>query len=203
MLTQVLDANRDEDVRAAGLLLREGQLVAFPTETVYGLGARADDDAALQALLRIKERPPDKKFTILIARPGDWRLHASLLNGTASALVEAFWPGPLTLVVPQSRGGEVGLRCPDCLPARRMLAAARVPVVAPSANITGRPPANSASDVLTVFEGRIAAVLDGGPARLGRPSTVVRVRRGQVEMVRVGAISEERIRAALDLERQK
>ena len=84
-----------------------------------------------------------------------------------------------------------------------MLAAADVPVVAPSANITGRPPANSASDVLTVFEGRIAAVLDGGPARLGRPSTVVRVRRGQVEMVRVGAISEERIRAALHLERRK
>lgn len=197
MHTRVLDASKDEHIRAAGLLLREGQLVAFPTETVYGLGARADDDAAVKELLRVKKRPPDKKLTILIARPEDCGLHAAPLTRCAAALARAFWPGPLTLVVPDGRGGEVGLRCPDCEATRRMLAAAGVPVVAPSANVTGRPPAAGASEVLAVFDGRIAAVLDGGPARLGLPSTVVRVTGEQAEILRAGAISEEQIRAAL------
>jgi len=197
MFTVVLNARKDEDIRAAGLLLREGQLVAFPTETVYGLGARADDDVAVGELLRVKNRPPDKKLTILIASPEDCALHAAPLGRCAAALAEAFWPGPLTLVVPDASGGEVGLRCPDCEVTRRLLGEAGVPVVAPSANVTGAPPATSAGEVLSVFDGRIAAVLDGGPARLGLPSTVVRVRGEQVDVLRAGAISEERIGAAL------
>jgi L-threonylcarbamoyladenylate synthase len=105
MSTLVLHASKDEDIRAAALLLREGRLVAFPTETVYGLGARADDDIAVGELLRVKKRPPDKKLTILIAKPGDWALHAAPLGRSAAALAEVFWPGPLTLVVPDGSGG--------------------------------------------------------------------------------------------------
>lgn len=197
MLTRMLDARRDEDVRAAGLLLREGELVAFPTETVYGLGARADQEAAVAALMRVKQRPPEKRLTILIARIEDAATHAAPLGPRARLLAETFWPGPLTLVVPDRAGGEVGLRCPDCDAARRMLEAAAVPVVAPSANVSGLPPATSAAEALSAFNGQIAAILDGGPTRLARASTVVRVRGQELEILREGAIAEERIHAAL------
>ncbi len=193
MVTRMLKAGRADDIRAAGELLRQGRLVAFPTETVYGLGARADDPAAVQALCAVKNRPPEKKFTILIADPHHCRRYAPPLSAPAAALAEAFWPGPLTLVVPDGRAGEVALRCPDCGPTRRMLRAAGVPVAAPSANLSGKPPARNAAEVLAVFDGQIAAVLDGGQVRIGAPSTVVRVKGAAVEMLRCGALAEEQI----------
>jgi len=191
METERLCALRRADVRRAGLLLRSGELVAFPTETVYGLGARADVAAAVQALCAVKNRPPGKKMTILIADPGRCAHYAAPLSPAAAALARAFWPGPLTLVVPDGRGGQVGLRCPDCEPTREMLREAGVPVVAPSANVSGQAPARCAEEVLSVFDGRIAAVLDGGMACLGTPSTVVSVAGDAVAILRVGALAQE------------
>jgi len=179
------------------LLLRRGEIVAFPTETVYGLGARADDPAAVRRLRALKRRPPEKRFTILIPAPPETRRYAAPLCPAAEALARAFWPGPLTLVVTALRGGEVGLRCPDFEPTREMLRAAGVPVAAPSANLSGRPPATTAPDVLEVFDGLVAAVLDGGPVRLAVASTVVRVSGSEVVVLREGAIPEARIREAL------
>ena len=197
MITLVLDARKERDVRRAGELLRDGKLVAFPTETVYGLGARADDERAVEELYRVKKRPPEKKPAILIPSLEDCARYAAPLSAPAALLAAAFWPGPLTLVVPDGRGGDVGLRCPDCDATRRMLKAARVPVLAPSANMSGKPPATSAQEVLAVFEGLITAVLDGGPAPLRKSSTVVRVLGNEVAIIRAGALSEEQIRAAL------
>lgn len=197
IVTLVLSARRDEDVRTAGRLLREGQIVAFPTETVYGLGARGDDPEAVEALYALKRRPPQKKMTILIADPDQCDLYAAPLSRTAAALARELWPGPLTIVVPDLAGGEVGLRCPDCDATRAMLRAAHVPVVAPSANLSGEPAALSANDVLAAFDGKIAAVLDGGTVRLGLPSTVVRVKGETVQMLRVGALDKGRIRKVL------
>jgi L-threonylcarbamoyladenylate synthase len=197
MATRLLDARLEEHVRTAAELLRAGELVAFPTETVYGLGARADCERAVLALRKVKRRPAEKHFTILLARPGDWQGYAPELSPAACTLVEAFWPGPLTLVVPGGGGKEVGLRCPDCEATRRMLELAQVPVVAPSANVSGEPPALSAVEVLRTLGGLIAAVLDGGAAPLGVPSTVVRAGSGGIEVLREGALSRAEIEAAL------
>ncbi|HUT61524.1 MAG TPA: Sua5/YciO/YrdC/YwlC family protein, partial [Phycisphaerae bacterium] len=119
--------------------------------------------------------------------------YATQLSTVAARLAAAFWPGPLTLVVPSVDGDEVGLRCPACEPTRKMLRAAAVPVVAPSANLTGGPPARSAEEVLAVFEGKIAAVLDGGPTPVGIPSTVVRVLDDMLEIIREGAVSDDEL----------
>ena len=197
MHTRLLDSRKDEDVRLAAGLLRGGQVVAFPTETVYGLGARADEGTAIDALCELKARPREKKLTILIPDPDTWWRHVAGLSAEAGALAAAFWPGPLTLVVPDGRGGCVGLRCPDLPVTRRMLRLAGVPVAAPSANLSGQVPATTAQGVMRAFGGRISAVLDGGQARLKVASTVVRVDADGVEVLREGALSEGQIREAL------
>lgn len=196
MDTERLDADRPQDAARAAELLREGRLVAFPTETVYGLGARADSAEAVADLVRLKRRPAGKKFALLVAGPCEAAAHGSL-DAAARKLADIFWPGPLTIVVPDGRGGDVGLRCPDCAPTRRMLALVGTAVAAPSANVSGEEPARTAAGVLAAFDGRIAAVLDGGPAPIGRPSTVVRVRAGRLEVLREGCIEERELRAAL------
>jgi L-threonylcarbamoyladenylate synthase len=197
MRTLLLNADRDEDVLEAARLLRKGLVIAFPTETVYGLGARADDGAAMQYLMRVKERPADKKMTILMPDRESAEAYAAQFNPAARALAAAFWPGPLTLVVDDGRQGAVGLRVPDLPATRRLLRAAGVPVAAPSANRSGRPPATTAGEVMRVFEGLIPCVLDGGPARMKVASTVVEIAGDQVRILRAGALSEERIRAVL------
>ena len=196
MKTELLQADRREDVRRAARLLREGAVVAFPTETVYGLGARADDAAAMAELRRLKDRPADKPFSLLVpSAEAAWR------HGTpgpaARALADAFWPGPLTLVVADGQGGWVGVRCPACEATLAMLREADVAVAAPSANRSGEPPALTAGDVLRDFNGRIAAVLHGGPVQLGVASTVVRVTDDSLEVLREGAIAERALRDAM------
>ena len=197
MRTLLLNAERDEDVLEAARLLRKGLVIAFPTETVYGLGARADDGAAMQYLMRVKERAPDKKMTILMPDRESAEAYAAQFNPAARALAAAFWPGPLTLVVDDGRQGAVGLRVPDLPATRRLLRAAGVPVAAPSANRSGRPPATTAGEVMREFEGLIPCVLDGGPARMKVASTGVEIAGDQVRILRAGALSEERIRAVL------
>jgi L-threonylcarbamoyladenylate synthase len=137
-----------------------------------------------------------KKFALLVAsleQAASW----GELNGDARRLAEHFWPGPLTLVVPDGKGGDVGLRCPDCTVTRRLVGLTGVPVAAPSANLSGQPPACSAQEVLDVFGGRIAAVLDGGPARLGTASTVVRVAEGSSRLLREGALAADALAAVV------
>ncbi len=197
METLLLSAGRQEDVETAAALLRKGGLVAFPTETVYGLGARADDRDAIGRLCRVKQRPPGKEFALLIPSPDACALHAAPLEPVAEGLAGRFWPGPLTLVVADGKGGEVGLRGPDCEATARLLGLAGVAVVAPSANVSGEPDSVTAEQVMAVLGGRIDAVLDGGPARLEVPSTVVRVRSGGVEILRAGALSRADIMSAI------
>ena len=178
-------------------MLRQGGLVAFPTETVYGLGARADDVDAIERLCRVKKRPHGKEFTLLIASPDTCALYAAPLEPVAEKLAGRFWPGPLTLVVADGKGGEVGLRCPDCEVTTRLLGLAGVAVVAPSANVSGEPDSVTAEQVMAVLGGRIDAVLDGGPARLGVPSTVVRVQSGSAEILREGALGRAEVTSAI------
>lgn len=193
-------------IAEAGALLRAGKLVAFPTETVYGLGADARSGPAVAAIYAAKRRP---SFNPLIAHLGDTA--AALAEGrfeaAASRLAEAFWPGPLTLVVPASAAcsvsdlaraglGSVALRVPDHPVAQALISAAGGPVVAPSANRSGRISPTSARHVWEELAGRIDAVIDGHPTRVGLESTVVSCV-GEPTLLRHGGVTAEALEAVL------
>jgi L-threonylcarbamoyladenylate synthase len=194
----------------AAALLRAGGLVAFPTETVYGLGADATEAAAVARIFAAKERP---RFNPLIAHLPD--AGAALAEGTFDAqarrLAEAFWPGPLTLVVPACPGtrvcdlaraglGSVALRVPAHPLARDLLTGVGRPVAAPSANRSGRVSPTRADHVLDDLAGRIAAVLDGGDTPVGVESTVVACLGGPPRLLRPGGITRAALRAVLGLD---
>jgi len=180
--TEILRPDKSGIARAAALL-REGRLVAFPTETVYGLGADATNDAAVAAIYAAKDRPATNPLIIHVASFDDARKLARF-SAAAEALAGAFWPGPLTLVLPARKdaglslhalapGGTVALRVPEQPVAAALLAAAGRPVAAPSANPSGRISPTTAAHVLAGLGGRIAAIIDGGSCEVGLESTIV------------------------------
>ncbi|WP_043540226.1 L-threonylcarbamoyladenylate synthase [Salinarimonas rosea] len=183
MPTRRLPADDPSAIADAAALLRTGALVAFPTETVYGLGADATDPAAVVRIYEAKQRP---RFNPLIAHLPDAAAADAegVLDARARRLADAFWPGPLTLVVPRAPGGSVcdvaragldtvALRVPAHPLAHALLVAAGRPIVAPSANRSGRVSPTAVDHVLDDLDGRIAAVLDGGETRVGVESTIV------------------------------
>jgi len=205
----ITDPLRDEEsIRAAGRALAEGALVVFPTETVYGIGASAINPAAIEALSRLKNRTPDKPFTLHLADPKEAEQFAGPLPILARRLMRKAWPGPLTLVVPDRRPergqglveeaiyheGMVGLRCPKHAVAQAVLRAAGVPVVGTSANLAGRPAPHRAPEALVDLSGLVALVIDAGPTAYAQASTVVRVREDDsYEVVREGAVPARRL----------
>ena len=180
----------------AAAILRTGGLVAFPTETVYGLGADATNPKAIERLNQVKGRPPDKPYSLHLYSAEQMRPYVSSVPAAAAALIERFWPGPLTVVVPGSDGKPVGFRLPDHPVARAFFKACGVPVAAPSANRSGSAPPTDAQEVLAALGDAVDCILDGGPTRLGRESTVVEVANGRVDIRREGAISKDAILAA-------
>lgn len=202
----LLQATAD-GIATAAAELRTGRLVAFATETVYGLGALAEDDAAVAALYAAKGRP---SFNPLILHVADLAAATRIarFSPTALRLAEAFWPGPLTLVA-QAREGcgaalaragldTVALRVPDHPTARALLAAVGSPVAAPSANPSGKISPTTAEHVLGGLGDRIAAVLDAGPTPIGVESTIVFAPvDGPARLLRPGGVSLERLEAAL------
>jgi L-threonylcarbamoyladenylate synthase len=205
--TQRLAADK-AGIAEASAILRRGGLVAFPTETVYGLGADATDAEAVAGIYAAKERP---SFNPLIAHVAS--LKAAQLQGvfnqTARRLAEAFWPGPLTLVVPVAetctvsdlaRAGldSVGLRVPAHPLAHALLEATGRPVAAPSANRSGRVSPTDADHVLGDLDGRINAVLDGGATQVGVESTIVSCLEGAPRLLRPGGVPRETIEELID-----
>jgi len=204
--TEHLADNATGHARAADLL-RAGALVAFPTETVYGLGADARSGTAVAAIFAAKGRPA---FNPLIVHLADATAAQALVDWSDAAqkLADAFWPGPLTLVLPLRAGHglsplvtaglqTVGLRVPAHRSAHALLAAFGGPVAAPSANLSGRISPTTAAHVLAGLEGRIAAVLDAGPCTVGLESTIVGFDAGAPVLLRAGGLPEERIAEAL------
>ncbi len=215
MATRRLDATdpdtRAEAVCAAAKALAGGELVVFPTETVYGVGASAVSREAVAALHRLKERPPEKPFALHLAGPEEAEAYAGDLPRVARRLIAKAWPGPVMLVVPDRRppgagpeglveeglyaDGTVGLRCPKHDVGHAVLREAGVPVVATSANLAGHPPPRSCAEALADLDGRVAVAIDGGPAPFAKPSTVVRVTdAGRLEVLREGAMTAHRVR---------
>jgi len=204
--TQRLSAD-EPGIAAAAELLRAGKLVALPTETVYGLAADAGDDRAVASIYAAKERP---SFNPLISHLPDVEAarRQGLFDAPALALAKAFWPGPLTLVVPASnsctvcslaRAGldSVALRVPSHPVARAVLQAAGRPIAAPSANRSGRVSPTQADHVLVDLDGRIDAVLDAGPTAIGVESSIVACLGGAPRLLRPGGVPRAALEAAI------
>ncbi len=202
MITEVLrtdPASPDPAVIArAADLIRAGQLVAFPTETVYGLGANALDSAAVQRIFAAKGRPATNPVIVHVADPAQVVNVAAEWPATATRLAAKFWPGPLTLVVPKkpevpdevtASGPTVAVRCPNHPVARALIRAAGVPLAAPSANRSTELSPTRAEHVLKGLGGRIDLILDGGPCPGGLESTVVDVTGPTVRLLRPGLIT--------------
>lgn len=194
------------DLQAAAACIRQGQTVAFPTETVYGLGADARSTAAVEAVFVAKGRPSDNPLIVHIAHRDQLDTLVTEVNDTAEALMAAFWPGPLTLVLPVRPGAvsprvtagldTVAVRMPDHPVALQLIAAAACPVAAPSANRSGRPSPTLAAHVREDLDGRIGGIVDGGPTGVGVESTVVQVGDdGTVTILRPGGITAEQLSA--------
>lgn len=204
--TRILTA-QPQEIRQAAALLQAGQLVAFPTETVYGLGADARQGEAVAALYAAKGRP---SFNPLIAHVHSIeaaKRHV-IWTETANKLAEAFWPGPLTLVLPLRDGHDIshlvtagletlGVRIPAHPAARALLSALDGPVAAPSANPSGRISPTTAAHVVAGLGGRIAAIVDDGPCGVGVESTIVGLSGETPILLRPGGLAQEDIEAVL------
>lgn len=184
-------------IAEAAQMLRQGGLVAFPTETVYGLGVDATNPKAIERLNQVKGRPPEKPYSLHLHSMEQVHSFVVSIPPLASRLMKQFWPGPLTIVLPGKDGRTVGFRLPDHPIAHAFLKACGIPVAAPSANRSGSAPPTDAKEVVAALGGAVDCILDGGPTKLGRESTVVEVVDGRVEIRREGVISQEAILASL------
>lgn len=204
MMTRLLDlkdkSKYNEHINEAKAALKDGKIVAFPTETVYGLGVNANDTQAVSRLFQIKQRPKEKKLTVLIADKSFINLYDVDISPYAQKLIDVYWPGPLTLVIPRKNGEDIGLRVPKHKVVVDLIKDCGFPVVAPSANISGQPDLTNAKDVYDVFRNKVDIVLDYGDSNIGTPSTVVKVNKNSAKILRHGAISEEEIYRYLHFE---
>ncbi|MCM8811447.1 MAG: L-threonylcarbamoyladenylate synthase [Candidatus Omnitrophica bacterium] len=195
MRTKIIkvDANNPDPkvIREAADTLRRGGLVAFPTETVYGLGASLQDPQAIQELYRVKQRPFEKKVTVHIWDLRQVEEQGCRMNEMAAELAGRFWPGPLTVVLKRRDGSTLGFRMPDHPVALALLKEADVPVVAPSANLSGSPAPRSAPEVLRDLSDEIDLLLDAGPAPVGIESTVLDLSGPVPVLLRAGALSSD------------
>ena len=206
MKTLYLPASEPNTCDAAAKILREGGLVAIPTETVYGLGADALNPEAVAKIFVAKGRPQDNPLILHVADPAQIELFCHDIPQAAYDLAKAFWPGPLTIVlkakdiVPRSTTGglsTVGIRCPDNETTREIIRLAGVPVAAPSANTSGKPSTVTAQHVLHDHDGRIDAVVDDGHCRVGVESTIVDLTERPARRLRPGGITPEQLMAVL------
>jgi L-threonylcarbamoyladenylate synthase len=181
----------------AARLLKQGGLVAFPTETVYGLGADATNPQAIARLNQIKGRPPEKPYSLHLYAPEQMRAFVTTIPPIAEQLIKRFWPGPLTIVLPSKDGKTVGFRLPNHPITQAFLQACGRPVAAPSANRSGARPPTDAQEVLEALNGDLAGILDAGPTPLGRESTVVELIGDRVVVHREGAISSQALQETL------
>ena len=188
-----------ETIRQAAEVLSAGGIVGFRTETVYGLGVNADRLEAVERLYQVKGRPRSKPFTVHIADVEQVDEVVGPVSAVGRRLMKRFWPGPLTIIFSRTDGSTVGVRLPDDEVARALIRQADCPVLAPSANLSGKAPAITADEVLRDFDGKIEAVLDSGRARFGRSSTVVRLVGEDYKIVREGVVSAERLRLAMNV----
>ena len=206
METLFLDANAAGTPEIAAAIIRNGGLVAIPTETVYGLGANGLDENAVAKIFEAKGRPQDNPLILHVAEPREMERFCHDIPKSAYLLAEKFWPGPLTMVLPvkdivpkRTTAGlnTVAVRCPDSDVTRKIIALSGVPIAAPSANISGKPSTTTAEHVRHDHDGRIDAIVDGGPCRVGVESTIVDLTEDRPRLLRPGGITPEQLTQVL------
>ncbi len=200
MKTLYLLAAEEKTPQIAADIIKDGGLVAIPTETVYGLGANGMDEAAVAKIFEAKGRPQDNPLILHICGAEQIELFCHDVPREAYLLAEKFWPGPLTMVLPakecvpkRTTGGlnTVAVRCPDNAVTREIIRLAGVPLAAPSANISGKPSTTTAQHVLHDHDGKIDAVVDGGACRVGLESTIVDLTADRPRLLRPGGVTPE------------
>ena len=205
MTTQLLSTS-EQDLNTAAAIIRSGGLVAIPTETVYGLGANGLDPEAVKKIFEAKGRPQDNPLILHIHDAAQLPDFCREVPESAWLLAERFWPGPLTMILPvrdcvpkTTTAGldTVGVRCPDNAATREIIRLAGVPIAAPSANRSGKPSTTTAQHVLHDMDGRIDAVVDGGPCRVGVESSIVDLTGPVPRLLRPGGVGPEALEALL------
>lgn len=206
MNTIILEAGAPDTVARGAEIIRSGGLLGIPTETVYGLGANGLDSEAVLKIFQAKGRPQDNPLILHVSGPKQADTFCREIPDTAFKLMERFWPGPLTLVLPareivpkRTTAGldTVAIRCPDNALTRAIIAAAGVPIAAPSANISGKPSPTTARHVLHDMDGRIEAIVDGGPCAVGVESTIVDLSGDIPRLLRPGGVTPDMLREVL------
>ena len=204
MKTMIVSASASDTIQQALDVLRKGGLVAFPTDTVYGVGAFVFDGKAVESIYIAKDRPIEKAIPVLIADSDDMEKVGMNIPDVAYKLAQRFWPGPLTCIIPKqptlpeavSATDTVGVRVPDHAVARALLRAAG-PMAVTSANISGQPSPSTAEEVFPQLGGRIDLIIDGGKTPGGVPSTLVDCTGSELKVLREGPISLEEIKSKL------
>jgi L-threonylcarbamoyladenylate synthase len=208
-MVRVLKADAEGALAEAIAVLKGGGLVAYPSDTVYGLGAAASDERAVGRVFAVKDRLSEKALSLLLADVGDMFPLCAEVPATARLLAERFWPGPLTLVLRRSLafhsaalggGDKVALRVPDHPFLRELIRVLGEPITGTSANRSGRPSCRPAQEVERELGDGVDLIIDGGPSRVGRESTVVDITPDALKMLREGAVSRREIERALGQE---
>ena len=206
MKTLYLSAEDPQTPEIAAQIIRSGGLVAIPTETVYGLGANGLDEDAVAKIFEAKGRPQDNPLILHVADAEEIEKFCHPIPKAAYDLAAAFWPGPLTMVLPakdtvpkRTTAGlsTVAVRCPDNAVTQKIIRLSGVPIAAPSANISGKPSTTTAEHVRNDHDGKIQAIVDGGPCRVGVESTIVDLTEEPPRLLRPGGISPEQLQAVL------
>lgn len=206
METLILDANAPGTAEAAAEIIKNGGLVAIPTETVYGLGANGLDEKAVAAIFEAKGRPQDNPLILHVAEPMEMERFCHSIPESAYRLARRFWPGPLTMVLPardivpkRTTGGlsTVAVRCPDSAVTRQIIRLSGVPIAAPSANLSGKPSTTTAQHVYHDHAGKIPLIVDGGKCSVGVESTIVDLTDEKPRLLRPGGITPAQLREVL------
>ena len=203
MNTRIITAEQTEGI--AGEVLKNGGIAAFPTDTVYGLGAVFSDAEAVRKIFRAKGRPENKPLSILVSDPKEVQLLAEEISDDAKKLMKAFWPGALTLIFRKKQsamipdevtagGDTIGVRMPDSDVAVQVIREAGKPLAAPSANLSGHRSASKAEEVIEDLNGRVDLIIDGGDCPVGISSTVLDVSGEEIRILREGTITADMIK---------
>lgn len=193
-----------EELKIPAKIIKEGGIVIFPTETVYGIGTNGLDKEAIKRLYEVKQRPLNKPISLLVNNIEMVNQVAKNISKLEYKIMQNFFPGPLTIILEKkdivpniltANTNTVGIRMPSGEIARKLIEYAGIPIATPSANISGKPSGTNIKDIQKDFEGKVDYFIDNGESKLGIPSTIVRVINNEVHILRQGSISMEQIKA--------
>ena len=197
----------DKKLQEVANIIRQGGIVVFPTETVYGIGTNGLDSKSISKVYHVKQRPLNKPISLLVSSLEMVKAVTENISDIEYKLMEAFFPGPLTIILKKNKlvpnnltnnTDTVGIRLPDNIIARKLIEYANVPIATPSANISGRSSGTNIQDIIKDFGDKVDYYIDGGPSKLGIGSTIVKIEDNKPLILREGSISKEQINKYID-----